>query len=49
MTVFAAKYPECYCQFDEDEQDGLTIEIEKRQIDLPANCAAQRRTETGSE
>ena len=29
LTVFAAKYPEFCRQIDDDEQGGLTFEIEK--------------------
>ena len=29
LTAFAAKYPQCCHQIDDDEQGGLTFEIEK--------------------
>ena len=32
LTVFAVKYPECCRQIDEDEQGGLTFEIEKGRL-----------------
>ena len=32
LTAFAAKYPQCCRQTDDDEQGGLTFEIEKRRL-----------------
>lgn len=32
LTAFAAKYPECCRQIDDDEQGGLTLEIEKGRL-----------------
>ena len=32
LTAFAAKYPQCCCQTDDDEQVGLTYEIEKGRL-----------------
>ena len=32
MSAFAAKYPECCRQIDDDEQGGLTFEIEKGRL-----------------
>ena len=32
LTAFAAKYPECCRQIDDDEQGGLTFEIEKGRL-----------------
>ena len=32
LIVFAAKYPECCRQIDDDEQGGLTFEIEKGRL-----------------
>lgn len=32
LTVFAAKHPQCCRQTDDDEQDGLTFEIEKGRL-----------------
>ena len=32
MSAFAAKYPECCRQIDDNEQGGLTFEIEKGRL-----------------
>jgi hypothetical protein len=32
LTVFTEKYPECCRQIDDDEQGGLTFEIEKGRL-----------------
>ena len=32
LTAFAAKYPECCRQIDDDEQGGLTFELEKGRL-----------------
>jgi len=32
LTAFAAKYPECCRQIDNDEQSGLTFEVEKGRL-----------------
>ena len=32
LTAFAAKHPQCCRQTDDDEQGGLTFEIEKGQL-----------------
>ena len=32
LTAFAAKYPQCYRQTDDNEQGGLTFEIEKGRL-----------------
>lgn len=32
LSAFAAKYPECCRQTDDDEQGGLTFEIEKGRL-----------------
>ena len=32
LTAFAAKYPECCRQTDDDEEGGLTFEIEKGRL-----------------
>lgn len=32
LTVFAEKYPQCCRQIDDDEQGGLTFEIEKGRL-----------------
>ena len=44
LTAFAAKYPQCCRQTDDDEQGGLTFEIE-----LPSDCPIQRGTPQGGE
>lgn len=45
LTAFAAKYPQCCCQTDDDEQGGLTFEIEKGRFSfrLIAPYSADRR------
>ena len=45
LTAFAAKYPQCCRQTDDDEQDGLTFEIEKGRFSfrLTAPYSAERR------
>ena len=45
LTAFAAKYPQCCRQTDDDEQGGLTFEIEKGHFSfrLPAPYSAERR------
>ena len=32
LSTFAAKYPDCCRQIDDDEQGGLTFEIEKGRL-----------------
>ena len=46
LTAFAAKYPQCCRQTDDDEQGGLTFEIEKGRFSfrLTAPCPIQRGT-----
>lgn len=34
LTAFAAKYPQCCHQIDDDEQGGLTFEIEKGRLSI---------------
>ena len=34
LTAFAAQYPECCRQIDDDEQGGLTFEVEKGRLSL---------------
>ena len=34
LTAFAAKYPQCCRQTDDDEQGGLTFEIEKGRLNF---------------
>ena len=45
MAVFAAKYPQCCRQTDDDEQGGLTFEIEKGRLSfrLTAPYSEERR------
>ena len=45
LTAFAAKYPQCCRQTDDDEQDGLTFEIEKGRLSfrLTAPYSEERR------
>lgn len=45
LAVFAAKYPECCRQTDDDEQGGLTFEIEKWRLSfrLTASYSEERR------
>lgn len=45
LTAFAAKYPQCCRQTDDDEQGGLTFEIEKGHFSfrLTAPYSAERR------
>ena len=45
LTAFASKYPECCRQTDDDEQGGLTFEIEKGRLSfrLTAPYSEERR------
>ena len=45
LTSFAAKYPQCCRQTDDDEQGGLTFEIEKGRLSfrLTAPYSEKRR------
>ena len=45
LTSFAAKYPQCCRQTDDDEQGGLTFEIEKGRLSfrLTAPYSEERR------
>ena len=45
LTAFAVKYPECCRQIDDDEQGGLTFEIEKVRLSfrLTAPYSEERR------
>ena len=45
LTAFAAKYPECCRQTDDDEEGGLTFEIEKGRLSfrLTAPHSEERR------
>lgn len=48
LTAFAAKYPQCCRQTDDDEQGGLTFEIEKGRFSfrLTAPYSEERREAT---
>ena len=50
LTAFAVKYPQCCRQTDDDEQGGLTFEIEKGRLSfrLTAPYSEERRS-TASE
>ena len=45
LAAFAAKHPQCCRQTDDDEQGGLTFEIEKRRLSfrLTAPYSEERR------
>ncbi len=45
LSAFAEKYPECCRQIDDDEQGGLTFEIEKGRLSfrLTAPYSEERR------
>ena len=45
LAAFAAKYPQCCRQTDDDEQGGLTFEIEKGRLSfrLTAPSSEERR------
>ena len=45
LTAFAGKYPQCCRQTDDDEQGGLTFEIEKGRLSfrLTAPYSEERR------
>lgn len=45
LTAFAAKHPQCCRQTDDDEQGGLTFEIEKGRLSfrLTAPYSEERR------
>ena len=47
LTAFAAKHPQCCRQTDDDEQGGLTFEIEKGRLSfrLTAPYSEERRRE----
>ena len=50
LTVFAKKHPECCRQIDDDEQGGLTFEIEKGRLSfrLTAPYSEERRKAASS-
>ena len=43
LTAFAAKYPQCCRQTDDDEQGGLTFEIEKGRLSFRLTAPYMRR------
>ena len=50
MSAFAAKYPECCRQIDDDEQGGLTFEIEKGRLSLRLTAPySEERKQAASE
>ena len=42
LTAFAAKYPQCYRQTDDDKQGGLTFEIENGRLTAPYSAERRR-------
>ena len=46
LTAFAKEYPQCCRQIDDDEQGGLTFEIEKGRLSF--RLTAPYSAETGS-
>ena len=44
LTAFAKKHPECCHQIDDDEQGGLTFEIEKGRLSFRVASRICRRT-----
>ena len=50
MSAFAAKYPECCRQLDDDEQGGLTFEIEKGRLSFRLTAPySEERKQAASE
>lgn len=50
LTVFAAKYPQCCRQTDDDEQGGLTFEIEKGRLSFRLTAPySEERKQAASE
>ena len=50
MSAFAAKYPECCRQMDDDEQGGLTFEIEKGRLSFRLTAPySEERKQAASE
>ena len=49
LTAFSAKYPEYYHQIDDDEQGGLTFEIEKGKLSFRLTALYSGGTETVGE
>ena len=50
LSAFAAKYPECCRQTDDDEQGGLTFEIEKGRLSFRLTAPySEKRKQAASE
>ena len=50
LTAFAAKYPQCCRQTDDDEQGGLIFEIEKGRLSFRLTAPySEERRRTASE
>ena len=50
MSAFAAKYPECCHQSEDNEQGGLTFEIEKGRLSFRLTAPySEERKQTASE
>ena len=50
MSAFAAKYPECCRQIDDDEQGGLTFEIKKGRLSFRLTAPySEERKQAASE
>lgn len=50
LTAFAAKYPQCYRQTDDNEQGGLTFEIEKGRLSFRLTAPySEKRCRAASE
>ena len=50
MSAFAAKYPECCHQIDDNEQGGLTFEIEKGRLSFRLTAPySEERKQAASE
>ena len=47
LTAFAAKYPQCCRQTDDDEQGGLTFEIEKGRLSFRLTAASKAAKKCG--
>ena len=49
LSAFALKYPECCRQIDDDEQGGLTFEIEKGRLSFRLTAPySEERKQTAS-
>ena len=50
LSAFAAKYPECCRQIDDDEQGGLTFEIKKGRLSFRLTAPySEERKQAASE